>query len=421
MQTASVVIDRRQNVFENAVVLMDTGEHVTVGYVATPIVVELAKQLYSDANVSVNVVDTGIVADSALQAFISEHVGRIEPWSDTAVTQLHDDLSQTVAWWEIKQRRARLEKRAKEDEAAAAAADEAWATSELPQSTRRIRTVGYDIRAPPAALEEAPADVAAADAFDHVDCAPVGKPADVDQDMFLAGACAAREHPANTHVVYNKLLHLTFVVDAVGSKAVYMCQQLPDFELVHSLMLHDDDHKTSCRALFHAKLCNGVQRAKDRMAALVTLFELDDDVAGAVPGTEKDNVAQILRTAYAITSDPVQRMPAAVLMNQMCEALHVFALSEVRSLNQRLPAYFLEAGLQKKRTAQGYVYYGIRRVEQADFGKAQNIEALESLREDDLARFRSERGNQDPNDIATNPTREAVVRKFLEGRNGLDI
>lgn len=406
------------DLFENAVVLMDTGEHVTVGYIATPIVLELAKQLYADADVAVNVIDTGLVADADLQAFISEHVGRIEPWSDAAVAQLQDDLSKTVAWWKIKERRARIEKRDKEEQAAE--------PCELPQSTRRFRTVGYDIRIVPepiagAGAEAAPADVAAADAFDHVGCAPVGKPAAVDQDMFLAGACAAREHPANTHVVFNKLLNLTFVVDAVGSKAVYMCQQLPDFELVHSLVLHDDGHKTSCKALFHAKLCNSVQRAKDRVAALVTLFELDDDVAGAVPGTEKDNVAQILRTAYAITSDPVQRMPAAVLMHQICEALHVFAPTEVRSLNQRLPAYFLEAGLQKKRTAQGYVYYGIRRVEQADFGKAQNIEALESLREEDLTRFRSERGDRDAIDVAVLSTREAAVRNFLDGRNGLDI
>lgn len=91
----------------------------------------------------------------------------------------------------------------------------------------------------------------------------------------------------------------------------------------------------------------------------------------------------LLHDGFDLSNDPAKRIKASELTALISAKLALTGTEQAAGFKQRLPAYLLEAGLQKKRLSEGIFYYGIQASVSTRFeqNRAHTVKELEEQRD----------------------------------------
>lgn len=350
-----------QNVFERKaeVYILDTGDQLGLAFLPENInllrsekCLRLAEKLYAGIDVNLRWFKTGSVVSLDLQKFISKSMQTVMPWSAEAIHTITEQVDLCIRFWELKRASVQENQTFMDDE-------EDFEVKPF-ESTADIS--GTPIDAPDADSDRT---------NDIAKRKPVEHEADVTKRQVQKGAC--------THVVYNTSYKVAFVVTEESTEAIHeLCKVLPDFTS-RSLEV-SAEHREQCIQLFHHRYFSDQKSLDKKIECYDNLFEAQGHFR-----TERDFVTDLLHTFFILDDDKGHKMKASVLFQKLANLMRVTDEVKIRSLNQRLPIYLLAAGLQKKRAAEGYMYFGIRERTESDESKTIDVETLTKVREKELA------------------------------------
>ena len=157
----------------------------------------------------------------------------------------------------------------------------------------------------------------------------------------------------NTYVVYNTIYNISLVIQC----DVTLEKSFPEFQV--SLQMPNTNTEPFMKH-FHKVSFGSREEILTKYEAFKTLYNIGKDKSIE---NEKDKLQRLLESSYDISDNPDQRMKANDLYKDLINFL-IIPYNEVSLFKKRAAGYLLELGLQKKRYADAYYYYGIVKKEQ---------------------------------------------------------
>lgn len=210
------------------------------------------------------------------------------------------------------------------------------------------------------------------------------------------GAChyASVDYRATTNVklvdftvVFSRLNSMSLVYELCGEvtnvTAEQVCEEFPNFDVVQHVSF-EHPQLEHFRAFFHQKVWEGRQHLQEKLQCFQQLYDKAGPAASAHPTTtERTRVLSILNERFVLSDDPGKKMKASELISMLCAQLASDGAAQATGFRSRLPGYLLEAGLQKKRLAEGIFYYGVEPTVSTTLAsnKPKTLEELEKQRE----------------------------------------
>lgn len=184
---------------------------------------------------------------------------------------------------------------------------------------------------------------------------------------------------SNVFIVYNTLYNISLVVKEEKSFFEKVCQDFSEFHILASLPLTTQEHDIyeQAQTFFHQTLFEEEADLEKKVTSFKILFNISP-IATKDARDEKEEVQNIMKHLFDISSDPKERMKAVELYHRVSSLLpgvtKLSATSET-SLHKRLAVYFTDMGLTRKRFTDGVYYYGIKPIKRQDI-TAISIEEL---------------------------------------------
>jgi hypothetical protein len=392
------------------VFLVDTGDKVEVAFFlsGSERVLDLARQLYGDIDVSIRFEDTNILADVHLIDFVNENLLTSILWSDNANKNMLADLTTCLDFWTMKTKSSCMQNNAKQK----ANAEPAGVVLD---ATNSFEVQPYEHKG---LLELKPLHITPIPSGFHVESVsaevwndfatpilgpdwrtknnPLREPADA---VLLPSAKASpecsneptirSERPSHLihkgqceckiDIIYSKFYKVAFLTRESSGLVKSLCNGLPDLVHMRTIQI-PHTHVKTCYEIFHHRYFIDEKVLKLKIESFGVLFaecSLDNS-------SKNQYVNDLLKTFYIVDDQEANKMKASILFQKVANLMRITDEAKVRSLKQRLPVYMMDAGLKKKRLAEGYFYFGIREIEQSDDTKTMDIDTLCKIREKEI-------------------------------------
>ena len=377
----------------NVVTLLDTGEHFVTCF-RDASMVHTAKCLYKEMDITAVEHTTAMVVDDTTAGFVESVTGRIFAYPADAF-DIARDMAGVIEFCKINSKYKGPPAPAEPETVPSkpALAEHLDATVSWNVGTRQIPT--HQLRdftgqlacdqdgpseadSPPLCVEDGgsgcPLEEAYMESLDAAatPCPPGNETPSLTLKAYCPVAGDAPERIPEPRgerktLLFNTLYNVSIlvqasklsVVDQSDARIDGLCRAFPEFVRVAAL------HVEECLLPAFAKLFHktsfddvGVMRAK--IGAFKELYGtcVEADTAPLERGrTERENVLDVLKEWFQIDDDPTKRKKASALYLQVASLIG--KTDQLPQLSRRLPGYFLEAGLRKKRMSDGYFYYGI--------------------------------------------------------------
>lgn len=189
----------------------------------------------------------------------------------------------------------------------------------------------------------------------------------------------------NFTIIWSRLNNMSLVFEECGRHACSAdeaCAACLNFDVVQKVAF-TDGHVEHFKAMFHQKIWDNLQQLQEKVKCFQQLYEKDAVACESHTTSERQRVLTLLRDGFELSQDPAKRMKASELTAMLSAKLAMTGTEQAAGFKQRLPAYLLEAGLQKKRLSEGIFYYGIEASVSTRFeqNRAHTVKELEEQRD----------------------------------------
>ena len=135
-----------------------------------------------------------------------------------------------------------------------------------------------------------------------------------------------------------------------------VCKAFRNFEVLGKITV-TDSVTSQLTSVFHQKVHVSKTIALEKYQAFMRLFSKDDsnDETSPCGISERDMIVTILKSNFTLSQNESEKMKSSELVDRVCRLLPEGS-ADVR---HRIPGYLREAGLNKKRQADGNYYFGI--------------------------------------------------------------
>ena len=197
---------------------------------------------------------------------------------------------------------------------------------------------------------------------------------------------AARVAKAQTFtIIWSRLNNMSVVYEECGKhecSADQACEACLNFDVVQKVAFNDG-HVEHFKAMFHQKIWDNLQQLQEKVKCFEQLYEMSAIASESSTKTERQRVLDLLHDGFDLSNDPAKRIKASELTALISAKLAQTGTEQAAGFKQRLPAYLLEAGLQKKRLSEGIFYYGIQASVSTRFeqNRAHTVKELEEQRD----------------------------------------
>ena len=365
---------------EYPLLVLDTGEHYMIASAKKPAVIEAGVKLYKELDVSIKVIQTSHYGTEGLKEFVFETCGRMPQTAQGQVVlgDLLEDLSVFSKFWKSKSKYTTGTSKVQE---AKASGSTTGLQSRQPKGWSSVTSeiVGMPDFRPKKAGAAAPTHASPAEPVQSYNESVSDAPMELDAYFgMLKPQSYERQEPLDrkTSIIFNELYNVCLVVDGKDGLASVddICEEFPEFVVIRSLPV-DNGQLEQCRKFFHKKTFTDLNEAKRKFDAFADLHDLHTSETVTSACKERDAVMSVLKTFFVLSNNCENRMKASELFGYI-ELRLCNEKDKGASLSRRLSGYMLEAGLKKKRYADGIYYYGVQLATSPMSSRPQTLEEL---------------------------------------------
>ena len=190
-------------------------------------------------------------------------------------------------------------------------------------------------------------------------------------------------------ILWSKLHNMSVVYEqCTGTdqvRAEDVCKSIRTLEIVE-VITPDPCQEKHIVDFFHTRVFDSLEQLKTKLDCFTQLYTSKPSSSE----TERDQVQRMLKEGFVLSSDPGKKIRASELLNIISARLSITNTEQAPGFKHRLPGYLLEAGLKKKRLADGIHYYGVEPTVTTSMfsSKAVTLEDLEKQREEQFEDFK---------------------------------